>query len=131
MTARKPAAPVMRIGAPVTGRPPEARRVPSMAPVVSCANKAPGTKSTAASSTASLRLLPQHGETADRVSKRATHEDVRQKMGRERKPRETDQGRHTICRVGNPAVISIAARNDRGDRKCRDAVAGWETSGAS
>src|SRR5712691_949036 len=134
MTVRKPAPPVTRIAESATGRPSGARRVPSMVPVVSCAQRAPGTKTTVASSGASrrtagrLRLLPQHGETADRVPKRTAHEDVRQKVGRQGKPRKSDHCRHAVRRVWNPAVISIPAGDDSGDREGRDGVTRRETS---
>ena len=32
------------------------------------------------------RLLPEHSEAADRISNRATHEDIRQEMNIEREP---------------------------------------------
>src|SRR5437899_7664700 len=101
MTVRKPAPPVMRIGEPATGRPYVARIVPSIVPLVNCANRDPVAKATVASRRTSravgrLRLLPQDGETADRVPKRTAHEDVRQKVGRQGKPRKSDQRRHAV-----------------------------------
>ena len=78
-----------------------------------------------------LRLLPQHGETADRVPKRTAHEDIRQKVGRQGKSRKSNQRGHAVRSVWNPAVISIAAGEDSGNRERRDGVTRGETSESS
>ena len=45
MTMRNPTPPVMETGSPASGRPSEARRVPSITPVFNCAISAPADKS--------------------------------------------------------------------------------------
>src|SRR5579859_592796 len=128
----KPAPPVTRIGESAIGRPLVERSVPSIVPVVSCANRPPGRRAVISQrpsrTTARLRPLPQHCETADRISKCATQEDVRQKVGRQRKPRKADKRGHAIRSIRNPTMISIAAGDDSGNREGRDGVTRGETS---
>src|SRR5215475_1845620 len=113
------------MGTPANRRPSPSRRVPSRAPVVIWAGRAPGKNISAARRSAERRrlwrlpLLPKHGEAADGVAKRTSHEHVGQEVGREGKPGKSDEGRRAIGSIGHPAMISVAPGDNGGDRECR------------
>ena len=86
---RKPAPPVMRRSSSASRRPSGAWTVPSSVPVVNCAGSDAGSTYTVTKrsrnrrKTEGSRLRPKHGEAANGVPKRASHEDIQQEVCRQ------------------------------------------------
>ena len=95
------------------------------------AERAIGLDRNRAARSRSERLLAEHSEAANRISNRTTHEDIRQKVSRQGKSRKSNHRSHAVHSVWNPAVISIAAGDDSGNRERRDGVTRGETSVSS
>src|SRR5579862_731389 len=112
MTVRKPAPPVTRIDAVAKGRPSAARSVPSIAPVVTCENRAPGTKAVAnrkpkRRTPGRLRLLLEHGGAAERVPKSTSHKCARPRTVSHRAT-ELSEGTGSQLATGNGGYRSLS-----------------------
>src|SRR5215469_6325374 len=93
------------------------RNTPSTVPAVSCPQAAEAVHRMIAANRTS-RLFAQHREPADTIAERTPHENVGQKVRRQREPGEPHQAGQAIGHERNPFVFfPVSARDYRGNGK--------------
>src|SRR5579859_3622105 len=71
-----------------------------------------------------MPLACQHHILTDKVSERCAHENIRREVRLQWNSGETHQACQSISNPRHPAMLAVALRKNRGNRKCRDGVTG-------